>query len=168
VRERKFALPDPSKKQQISQDTPIRVNPTGQYNLNFIDWNNEWEAILERDPYTYESPIDGIDAETFEAIFDEEMFDAVKEAQGVSDSAIARLDTRTVNKVKKDNMCAICTEQYKRGEKVFFLGCKHHYHTICILPWLQKNHACPTCRYDISKQMPANQAAEEDDFENLE
>ena len=29
VRERKYALPDPSKKQAITQDTPIRVNPTG-------------------------------------------------------------------------------------------------------------------------------------------
>lgn len=30
---------------------------------------------MDRDPDTYESPIYGMNAETFEAIFDEEMFD---------------------------------------------------------------------------------------------
>ena len=77
-KERKYALPDPSKKKVVSQDTPIRVNPSGQYNLNFIDWNNEWEAVMDRDPASYESPIQGMDSATFEAIFDEEMFDTVK------------------------------------------------------------------------------------------
>lgn len=32
----------------VSQDdTPIQLNPNGQYNLNFIDWNNEWERAYE-------------------------------------------------------------------------------------------------------------------------
>ena len=79
TRERKYARPDPSIKKIITEDTPIRSNPTGQYNLNFIDWDNEWEAILDREPDTYESPIVGMDSETFEAIFDEEMFDVLKE-----------------------------------------------------------------------------------------
>lgn len=31
-----------------SQDSrPIRMNPNGQYNLNFVDWNNEWERAYE-------------------------------------------------------------------------------------------------------------------------
>lgn len=25
---------------------PVKLNPTGKYNLNFIDWQNEYEAIL--------------------------------------------------------------------------------------------------------------------------
>ena len=133
---RKYERPDPSKKQVTSQDTPIRLNPSGQYNLNFIDWDNEWEAIMDRDPNSYESPIYGMDTETFEAIFDEEMFDTVRAQRGASDNVLKRLDTRTVNKVRPENMCAICVEQYRRGDKVFFLGCKHHYHTDCILPWL--------------------------------
>ena len=126
---------------------------------------------MDRDQTNFESPIEGISSETFEAIFEEEMFDTMKQQRGTKDTMIARLDTRTVNKVKKENMCAICTEQYRRGDKVFFLGCKHHYHTQCILPWLQRNNACPTCRYDLNKNMPAAQAAEfpdeYDEEENL-
>ena len=120
---------------------------------------------MDRDQMSYESPIHGIDTQTFEAIFDEEMFDTMKE-RGVKDNYIAKLDTRTVNKVRKENMCAICTEQYSRGEKVFFLGCKHNFHTQCILPWLQRNNACPTCRFDLNKQMPAAQAAQMNDQED--
>lgn len=89
--------------------------------------------------------------------------------RGVKDNFIARLDTRTVNKVRKENMCAICVDEYRRGDKVFFLGCKHHFHTTCILPWLQRNHACPTCRFDLNKQAPASKAAEmPDNFDSEE
>jgi hypothetical protein len=41
------------------------MNPTGKYNLNFIDWNNEYDTILSRDAHSYESPIHGMDDETF-------------------------------------------------------------------------------------------------------
>ena len=34
----KFERPDPSKKQDCREDQPIKVNPKGQYNLNFIDF----------------------------------------------------------------------------------------------------------------------------------
>ena len=45
-----YEKPDPSKKVVSGNDVPIKVNKTGQYNLNFIDWNNEWEAVLSADP----------------------------------------------------------------------------------------------------------------------
>ena len=72
---KQYARPDPSKKQVITQDTPIKVNPTGQYNLNFIDWDNEWETVLDRNENDNTSPIYGMSNEVFEAIYEEEMFD---------------------------------------------------------------------------------------------
>ena len=155
---RQYQLPDPSKKAVITQDTPIKVNPTGQYNLNFIDWNNEWDAIMSRDMDSYESPIVGMDNATFERIWDEEMYEEMR-ANGVKDDFIGDLETREVNKLKKDQMCAICVDKYARGDQVFFLGCGHHFHTNCIMPWFQKQHQCPTCRYDLNKKMPASEAA---------
>ena len=35
---KKYVLPDPSKKTVTGNDRPIKMNPTGKYNLNFIDW----------------------------------------------------------------------------------------------------------------------------------
>jgi len=28
---------------------PIKFNPNGKYNLDFIDWDNEYEAIIDYD-----------------------------------------------------------------------------------------------------------------------
>jgi len=28
-------------------DRPIKLNPTGKYNLDFIDWDNEYENICD-------------------------------------------------------------------------------------------------------------------------
>ena len=42
-------------------------------------------------------------------------------------------------------------EKYKEYQKVFFLPCKHHFHVDCILPWFEKNHICPTCRFDLNE-----------------
>ena len=41
-------------------------------------------------------------------------------------------------------ICAICMEVLgERGEP---LNCGHLYHAKCVIPWLQKNRSCPTCR----------------------
>ena len=72
----------------ITDDTPIKVNPSGKYNLNWIDWNNEWDRIMDRDTDTYDSPIDGMDNATFEKIWDEEMFDEIKKNHGMKDKFI--------------------------------------------------------------------------------
>ena len=74
---RQYEKPDPSKKKVITEDTPIRVNPNGQYNLNFIDWDNEWEQVMDRAQDSFQSPIDGIDDVTFQKIWDEEFADEI-------------------------------------------------------------------------------------------
>ncbi len=40
--------------------------------------------------------------------------------------------------------CAICMEVL--GEHGVPLTCGHLYHGKCIVPWLEKNGGCPTCR----------------------
>lgn len=57
----------------MQEELPVKFNPSGKYNLNFIDWENEWEAIFDRYQnysLSYESPIDGMDIQTFENIYD--------------------------------------------------------------------------------------------------
>lgn len=50
-------------------DRPIKFNPHGKYNLNFIDWQNEWQNIADAD-YDGEnapdqSPIHGMSPQQF-------------------------------------------------------------------------------------------------------
>ena len=65
---KKFVKPDPSKKVNCREDRPIRMNPTGKYNLNFIDWDNEFDRIMSADVDDLppgQSPIYGMNMDTF-------------------------------------------------------------------------------------------------------
>lgn len=54
--------------------------------------------------------------------------------------------------------CAICKDQFSLQTEdpdeqvVITLPCKHPFHSPCILPWLQQNGTCPTCRHQLVPQ----------------
>eukprot|EP00826_Nyctotherus_ovalis_P002320 TRINITY_DN10455_c0_g1_i5.p3 TRINITY_DN10455_c0_g1~~TRINITY_DN10455_c0_g1_i5.p3 ORF type:complete len:121 (+),score=66.34 TRINITY_DN10455_c0_g1_i5:128-490(+) len=50
-------------------DKKVKGNPSGKYNMKFIDWTNEWEQVYTymHDPEAKENPC-GLDEEVFEAI----------------------------------------------------------------------------------------------------
>ena len=60
---------------------------------------------------------------------------------GLSESDIERIPTMTYRKSSKsksnDDKCAICLSEYKTGETVKRLKCKHIFHPECIDPWLK-------------------------------
>ncbi|KAL3073635.1 hypothetical protein niasHT_036305 [Heterodera trifolii] len=45
--------------------------------------------------------------------------------------------------------CAICLSNYKQGEKVRGLMCKHNFHTKCVDIWIKHQNKCPICREEI-------------------
>ncbi|KAL3074544.1 hypothetical protein niasHT_034881 [Heterodera trifolii] len=45
--------------------------------------------------------------------------------------------------------CAICLSNYKHGEKIRELMCKHNFHTKCVDVWIKQQNNCPICREDI-------------------
>jgi E3 ubiquitin-protein ligase RNF181 len=138
---------------------PVKLNPTGQYNLNFIDWDNEWERVFEyqslNNPNISQAPIDGMDIATFEALYDQYMAEEIKESMGVKEDVLMQIPIKTVVKEDPNRMCAICLKVYVKGQKVFFLACKHHFHIDCLKPWFDKNHVCPNCRYNLNEGKPA-------------
>lgn len=81
--------------------------------------------------------------------------------------ALFSLNSCVINKQKvsdTDDECAICKDNYinptpeqkdsKEALKRAFLGChtSHNFHKGCILPWLQQNPSCPTCRKAINPE----------------
>mmetsp|Transcript_37714 Transcript_37714/g.98789 ORF Transcript_37714/g.98789 Transcript_37714/m.98789 type:complete len:217 (-) Transcript_37714:122-772(-) len=51
--------------------------------------------------------------------------------------------------------CAICLLDFSCDvSSVLSLPCGHYFHEACFAPWLQRTHACPTCRADIRSKLP--------------
>ncbi|KAJ0105042.1 hypothetical protein Patl1_17844 [Pistacia atlantica] len=49
----------------------------------------------------------------------------------------------------EDEKCSVCLEEFELGVEVFRLPCFHFYHGDCIVPWLEKSHMCPLCRFPL-------------------
>ncbi|CAL1390211.1 unnamed protein product [Linum trigynum] len=57
--------------------------------------------------------------------------------------------------------CVICLEEWKAGEVVKEMPCKHRFHGGCVEKWLGIHGSCPVCRH----QMPAE---EKDSLKKME
>lgn len=49
--------------------------------------------------------------------------------------------------------CAVCLEEYKKGDQVRHLPCLHSYHAKCIDRWFEASVECPVCKHDVNKLM---------------
>ncbi|KAH7282336.1 hypothetical protein KP509_35G025600 [Ceratopteris richardii] len=50
---------------------------------------------------------------------------------------------------KFSTCCAICLEDYKQGERLRILPCRHEFHISCIDEWLKNRRCfCPICKMD--------------------
>ncbi|KAK4284080.1 hypothetical protein QN277_000957 [Acacia crassicarpa] len=68
-----------------------------------------------------------------------------------SKKAIASLKKlETLNDEMKANKCSICMEGFEEDfGDVSAMQCNHFYHHNCIVTWLETNHICPLCRFQM-------------------
>ncbi|XP_048235400.1 E3 ubiquitin-protein ligase SIRP1 [Ricinus communis] len=71
--------------------------------------------------------------------------------------AIEALPTVTI---KNTSQCSVCLDDFEIGTEAKEMPCKHRFHDVCILPWLELHSSCPVCRF----QLPA----EESKFDSAE
>lgn len=71
----------------------------------------------------------------------------------MSDNEIGEITARTLNKdnIPKDanekpRTCTICIADFKEGDLIRKLGCKHYFHQECIDKWLKMRPTCPNCK----------------------
>jgi hypothetical protein len=74
--------------------------------------------------------------------------------KGLSTEEIKRIPVISFSKTntKSKNHSSECTKcqfDYKEGEKLNQLNCKHTYHTHCVEEWLQNNKSCPICKEEV-------------------
>ena len=51
--------------------------------------------------------------------------------------------------VGEKTMCLICYENYKDGDSIVRLHCKHIFCKSCLFTWLKIKKICPYCRDDV-------------------
>lgn len=139
-----------------NQDRPI--NSSGKYNLNFIDWNNEWERINEV-MLKLENNEEVDDKEEAERI--RKYIDKEREKKGIT---VNRFEKILAPDTKKE--CYICLKNFSKIKTVRKLYCKHMFCEECLLPWLKYNSKCPVCKFDLntnnSDNVPNEELAEYD------
>lgn len=54
-----------------------------------------------------------------------------------------------VIKKDEDATCAICLQEYKSGNTLRVLACRHHYHQRCADEWFKLQATCPLCQRHI-------------------
>jgi len=84
------------------------------------------------------------------------MFSFMEQLQSSLDEEVKQgLPKEMIEKVKRMKMgksaqdCSVCSEGFRKGEKIRKLPCKHIFHDKCIMPWLDKNSTCPNCRFNL-------------------
>ncbi|XP_055818526.1 E3 ubiquitin-protein ligase SIRP1-like isoform X2 [Solanum dulcamara] len=45
--------------------------------------------------------------------------------------------------------CSVCLEDFEIGTEAKEMPCKHKFHGVCILPWLELHSTCPVCRHQL-------------------
>ena len=72
-------------------------------------------------------------------------------------SIVDRLPCRTSagGPDEDEKECAVCLSQFKKGDLVRMLPCRHEFHADCIDKWLlEKDRRCPCCRVDVCAAAP--------------
>lgn len=60
------------------------------------------------------------------------------------------VDALTLLRTIKD-VCSICLEARKAGERCWVLACGHAFHEPCAQRWLKTSSACPMCKATVSR-----------------
>ena len=63
------------------------------------------------------------------------------------------LKITTLQNQKFDEHCAICLNDFKPGDQVYFLPCIHFYHINCLRGWVKKGKICPRCKLKFNNKL---------------
>lgn len=55
----------------------------------------------------------------------------------------------TADIIRSNTTCTVCQEDFKPGENARKLACDHYFHEDCLMPWLQVQNTCPSCRNPV-------------------
>ncbi|XP_069503947.1 E3 ubiquitin-protein ligase RNF126 [Ambystoma mexicanum] len=124
------------------------IAPTAMPNLGMGPW-----GVLHSNPMDYAWGANGLDAIITQLL---NQFENTGPPPADKEK-IQALPTVQITKEHVDSVleCPVCKEDYKEGETVRQLPCKHLFHNDCIVPWLEQHDTCPVCRKSLTGQNTA-------------
>lgn len=60
-----------------------------------------------------------------------------------------RLMMQELTNSEETSICTICQDDLELNQVVKRTPCKHIFHSRCLSTWLESNHTCPICRYQL-------------------
>ncbi|KAI3839307.1 hypothetical protein MKX03_016851 [Papaver bracteatum] len=56
---------------------------------------------------------------------------------------------KTLTRLGFGKECVVCSENLVINDKMHELPCKHLFHPLCLMPWLEKHNSFPVCRHEL-------------------
>lgn len=59
------------------------------------------------------------------------------------------------NNKKKDDICSICVDNFKKNNQIIILPCMHIFHVYCLKAWFKgkKSKLCPNCKFEVRNKI---------------
>ena len=64
-----------------------------------------------------------------------------------------RINITTLQNQKFEEPCTICLTEFKPGDQVYFLPCRHSFHIACLRLWIEKEKKCPICKFEFKNKL---------------
>ena len=88
-------------------------------------------------------------------IFNLNLTDVIKEIPKFIEDIGNLISPSTIKDDKKDELCSICMENYKKKSIGYILPCKHFFHVNCLNQWFKgkKSRFCPNCKFKVKSKL---------------
>lgn len=60
-----------------------------------------------------------------------------------------KFDKSQLNFLIDDKICTICQYDYRNGQDLRYLNCKHSFHINCVDYWFKREKVCPNCKEEV-------------------
>jgi len=144
--------------QMSHENRPLTGNASGTYNLDFVDWENEWETVGEYSSERYKLLLASQKLFQWESDVCDNEHDNESTRKQQNENCVqieVQGNTDNDNQTLQSPKCPICIENFKKAETIMQLNsCKHTFHEKCIKFWLEnpgnRSRTCPLCRQELT------------------
>ena len=119
-----------------------------------VDWQNWIAEDDEEDRHDFSFVCLRLDVTAFQRVLQQSTQSTLGQQapKGIEPTQLPNHTLTEVTGDMTDDKCPICLENFKLGETVRVLKCKHFSHQNCLDPWLKLSATCPECKGGVERE----------------